>query len=186
MQWSVSIGQLDVATAVMTMSKFRAPPRRGHLERARRIVGCFSKMNEAMIRFRVGKQDMSTFQHMNCEWEQSVHSDCNELTPEDTPVLKGETTTVISFVDANLMHDVPTGRHVTGVIHLLNKTPVRSSPQWKLPPAVRNLWQQELLQNQNCTKDMSCCLLFIGSEKRLHQKCWISSMFLEITIQLTF
>ena len=29
-----------------------------------------------------------------------------------------------SFVDANLMHDVITGRSVTGVLHFLNKTPI--------------------------------------------------------------
>jgi hypothetical protein len=33
MQWAVSIGRLDIATAVMSLSSFRAMPRRGHLER---------------------------------------------------------------------------------------------------------------------------------------------------------
>ena len=28
------------------------------------------------------------------------------------------------FVDANLMHDVTTGRSVTGILHLANKTPI--------------------------------------------------------------
>ena len=35
MQWAVSIGRLDIATAVMSLSSFRAMPRRGHLERAK-------------------------------------------------------------------------------------------------------------------------------------------------------
>jgi hypothetical protein len=39
MQWAVSIGRLDIATAVMSLSSFRAMPRRGHLERAKRIYG---------------------------------------------------------------------------------------------------------------------------------------------------
>jgi hypothetical protein len=39
MQWAVSIGRLDIATAVMFLSSFRAMPRRGHLERAKHIYG---------------------------------------------------------------------------------------------------------------------------------------------------
>jgi hypothetical protein len=35
MQWAVSIGRLDIVTAVMSLSSFRAMPRRGHLERAK-------------------------------------------------------------------------------------------------------------------------------------------------------
>ena len=32
MQWSISIGRFDIATAVMSLSSFRAMPRRGHLD----------------------------------------------------------------------------------------------------------------------------------------------------------
>jgi hypothetical protein len=39
MQWAVSIGKLDIVTAVMSLSSFRAMPRRGHLERAKQIYG---------------------------------------------------------------------------------------------------------------------------------------------------
>jgi hypothetical protein len=36
-QWAVSIGRLDIATAVMSLSSFHAMPRRGNLERAKQI-----------------------------------------------------------------------------------------------------------------------------------------------------
>jgi hypothetical protein len=48
-QWAVSIGRLDIATAVMSLSSFRAMPRRGHLERAKQIYGYLQKMKEARI-----------------------------------------------------------------------------------------------------------------------------------------
>jgi Reverse transcriptase (RNA-dependent DNA polymerase) len=35
LQWAVSLGRCDVTTAVMTLSSFRAIPRRGHLKRAK-------------------------------------------------------------------------------------------------------------------------------------------------------
>jgi hypothetical protein len=49
MQCAVSIGRLDIATAVMFLSRFHAMPRRGHLERAKRIYGYLQKMKEARI-----------------------------------------------------------------------------------------------------------------------------------------
>jgi len=37
LQWVVTLGRLDIAVAVMTVSSFRAAPCEGHLERAKRI-----------------------------------------------------------------------------------------------------------------------------------------------------
>jgi hypothetical protein len=59
MQWAVSIGRLDIATAVMSLSSFHAMPRRGHLERAKQIYGYLQKMKEARIRVLTNKPDYS-------------------------------------------------------------------------------------------------------------------------------
>ena len=60
LQWVVTLGRLDIATAVMTLSSFRASPRVGHLERAKRIYGYLKRMKHAAIRFRVGLPDYSS------------------------------------------------------------------------------------------------------------------------------
>ena len=39
MQWAVSLGRLDITTAVMTMSGFQVTPRKGHLDRLKQIYG---------------------------------------------------------------------------------------------------------------------------------------------------
>ena len=57
LQWVVTLGRLDIAAAVMTLSSFRASPRAGHLERGKRIYGFLKKMKHAAIRFRVGVPD---------------------------------------------------------------------------------------------------------------------------------
>jgi hypothetical protein len=44
LQWSVTIGRLDVNTAVMTLSGFRVAPWRGYLDRVKRVYGYLSKM----------------------------------------------------------------------------------------------------------------------------------------------
>jgi hypothetical protein len=49
MQWAVSIGRLDITTAVMTLSSFHAMPQRGHLDCVKRVYGYLSKMREAII-----------------------------------------------------------------------------------------------------------------------------------------
>ena len=71
--------------------------------------------------------DYSNYKVEKKNWGHSYHL-CQEEIPEDMPEDMPEphrkpvmTTT---FVDANLLHDVITGRSCTGIIHLLNKTPI--------------------------------------------------------------
>ena len=47
-----------------------------------------------------------------------------EQVPKDMPLPKGKRVIMSSFVDASLYHCKVTGCSVTGVIHLLNKTPI--------------------------------------------------------------
>jgi hypothetical protein len=49
MQRAVSLGRFDTATAVMTLSGFRAAQRHGHLDRAKHVIGYLSKMKHAVI-----------------------------------------------------------------------------------------------------------------------------------------
>ena len=125
LQWVISIGRFDVHTAVMTLSAFRVAPRRGHLERAKRIVGYLSKMRNAAIRIRTEEPDYSDLPEQNFDWSKSVYGDdLKELIPEDAPEPLGKFVTLTHYVDANLMHDIMSGKSVTGILHLLNKTPI--------------------------------------------------------------
>ena len=49
MQWSVSIGCIDITTAVMSLSSFRTAPHAGHMECAKRMFGYLIKMKDAVI-----------------------------------------------------------------------------------------------------------------------------------------
>jgi hypothetical protein len=57
LQWMVTIGQLDITTAAMTMSGFRVAPRTGHLERLKRIYRYLSKIRHLAIRVRTDEPD---------------------------------------------------------------------------------------------------------------------------------
>ena len=51
LQWPVSLGRIDITTAIMTMSGFRVALRKGHLKQVQRIVAYLVKMKHVAIRF---------------------------------------------------------------------------------------------------------------------------------------
>ena len=124
LQWLVSLGRLDIATAVMTMSSFRAAPRKGHMIRVQRIFGYLTKMKHASIRFRTSLPDQSQYDVTTYDWEKSFYQNAKELTPSDAPEPLGPPVHTTTYVDANLCHDMLSGKSVTGVLHFLNKTPI--------------------------------------------------------------
>jgi len=123
-QWLISLGRLDIATAIMTMSSFRVAPRKGHLERMQRIYGYVSKMRHGAIRFRVGVPDYSGIPIPENNWAKTIYGNVTEEIPADAPIPLGPVVVMTTYVDANLCHDMTTGRAVTGILHLLNQTPV--------------------------------------------------------------
>jgi hypothetical protein len=125
LQWIISIGRWDVQTAVMTLSSFRAQPRKGHLERAKRIYGYIYKFRHFCIKFRTEEPDMTAFDtKKSFDWSQSIYDERLEDLPLDAPRPLGNRVTLIHYFDANLMHDVLSGKAVTGCVHLANKTPI--------------------------------------------------------------
>jgi hypothetical protein len=116
MQWAISIGRWDIQSAVMTLSFFRAQPRQGHLDRIQRIY---------KLRFRVDEPDYSGIPKMQeYDWKHSVYGNPTKDIPTDAPPPLGEQIVLTHYFDANLMHDVLSGKAVTGVVHFYNKTPV--------------------------------------------------------------
>ena len=124
MQWVIQIGRFDVSTAVMTLSRFRAAPRRGHLDRVKRIHGYLSKMWFGIVRIRTEEPDFSAIPEKHYEWEYTCYGGSKEALPDDAPVPRGKRVVTSSYVDANLYHDLISGKAVTGILHFLNKTPI--------------------------------------------------------------
>jgi hypothetical protein len=127
LQWTISLCRFDIANAVMTLSRYRAAPLVGHLERAKRIVGYLKLYPHAALRFRTGIPDHESIygEHPDRhEWMHSVYGSPEEEVPNFLPVPKGKSVRTTTFLDANLMHDYSTGRSATGVLHLINQTPI--------------------------------------------------------------
>ena len=124
LQWAVSLGRFDVHTAVMTMGSFRVAPREGHLQRLKRIYGYLRKYKNGAFRIRTGIPDYSHLENVEYDWMYSVYGNVKELIPHDMPKPLGKPVVTMTFKDANLYHDMVTGRAVTGVLHMINGTPI--------------------------------------------------------------
>jgi hypothetical protein len=81
-------------------------------------------MKHASIRIRTEETDYSDLPGNAHDWTYFVYGKVEELLPTDAPEPHGNHMTMTRYVDANLMHDIATGRSVTGILHLVNKTPI--------------------------------------------------------------
>ena len=123
LQWAISLCRFDIQVAVMSLSRFRTAPREGHLERAKRVVGYLRKHPDGAIRFRTGIPDYSGIEPPQYDWMQSVYG-CPQEDTGNHPNPLGKAVRTTTFKDANLMHDLITGRSASGIFHMVNQTPV--------------------------------------------------------------
>ena len=164
LQWVIQIGRFNIQTAVMTLSNYRAMPRQGHLDRVKRIHGYLSKMHHATIKIRTGAPDYSNIPVKLYDWEYSCYADAREEIPLDAPKLKRKPVTMTSFFDANLYHDLISGKSVTCILHQLNKTPI----DWcsKLQSTVETAtFGSECVAARTCTEqviDLRLTLRYLG------------------------
>jgi hypothetical protein len=68
--------------------------------------------------------DYCNIPDLDHDWSCSVYGELPEILPRDAPDPLGKHVTLTHYVDANLMHDIVTGRSVTGILHIANKTPI--------------------------------------------------------------
>ena len=70
----ILLGRFDITVHVMSLSRFRAQPRKGHLDRAKRIVGYLLFLPDGAIRFRTGEHDFSSLKDQEYDWTRCVYS----------------------------------------------------------------------------------------------------------------
>ena len=65
LQWLVTLGRFDIHAQVATMSRFRAAPRQGHMDRLKRIYSYAIRTKDYAIRFRNDQPDYSFLPHQD-------------------------------------------------------------------------------------------------------------------------
>ena len=124
LQWLVTPGRFDLHTQVATMSKFRAPPRQGHMDRLKRIYYYAIRTKDYAIRFRTDQPDYSFLPDQDFDWMYSVYGDVQEILPDDMPEPLDNAVVTMTTMDANLNCCLATGKSLAGCLHFANKTPV--------------------------------------------------------------
>ena len=75
------------------------------------------------IRVRTEQPDYDRYPEQHFDWAESIYKGASEQIPDDAPEPLGKEVVLTSYVDANLYHDLVTGRALTTVLHLINQTP---------------------------------------------------------------
>jgi hypothetical protein len=149
---------------VMTMSSFRSLPRKGHLERAKRIVSYLYRFKYSKIRFRTHEPDFSDIVIPEYDWSTSTYGTVKEAIPHDVPTPLGKPVVTVSYIDANLLHCLNTGRSVTGILHFLNGTPI----EWyskKMATVETATYGAEFVSARTCVEqlvDLRTTLRYLG------------------------
>jgi hypothetical protein len=165
MQWAISIGHFDIAVHVMTMSSFRASPRRGHLERVKHMVGYLSKFCFAELRILTEEPDFSDIEVAEYDWSKSVYGNVGEAVPKDAPEPLGKPVTTTHYQDANLYHDIITGRSVTAIFHFLNKFPINWYSKKQEATVETATYGSEYISARTCVDqivDLQTTLRYLG------------------------
>ena len=121
-------------------------------------------MQHAVIRIRTEEPDYSGLEDKDYDWKYSCYGGAEEEIPTDAPPAKGKRVVTSHFVDANLFHDLISGKAVTGTLHFLNKTPV----DWftKLQSTVETAtFGSEYVAARTCTEqiiDLRLTLRYLG------------------------
>jgi hypothetical protein len=124
--WCIILGHFDINYAVTTLARYSCAPRTGHMDAMVRVFGYLRKFNKGKILIDVGeppvKADLNVTTGQN--WSE-IYPDAVEDIPSDMPAPKGRTSNITSYVDADHARDKVTCRSVTGVLMMVNNTPIQ-------------------------------------------------------------
>ena len=154
LQWLATLGRFDIHTQVTTMSRFRSAPRKGHLERLKRIYGYVLKTKHYSTMYRTKNSDYSYLPNMKHDWSYTVYGNVQEIIPNNCPKPLGKpvtttTTLPISFTVLPLVHH-SLHAFISAIKLQLIGTP-RSKQQWRQLHMVLSLWQPRQLPNRSRT-----------------------------------
>eukprot|EP00957_Ditylum_brightwellii_P188469 14348049-Ditylum_brightwellii.AAC.1 len=122
-QWVVALGHIGIIAATMTMTRFRLAHCQGQLKHLKHIYCFLCNYKKTDIKFNTEIPYYSNYEVEKKNWGHIYHL-CQEEIPGDMTEPRGKPMMTTTFADANSLHDVITGRSCTGIIHLLNNTPI--------------------------------------------------------------
>jgi hypothetical protein len=159
-QWACTIGRLDIAFAVSSLSRLSAAPRQHNLELALHLFGYLKKNPNRRIV--LDSRPLIMDDDLRCN---SFHPDFLDDYPDatedvgtDFPMAFGKELDTTVFFDADHAHDHATRRSISGLIVFVGSTPV--------------IW---ISKRQGCIATSTYCAEFVSASFCQPRFCHIDS-----------
>jgi hypothetical protein len=123
--WIIVLGRFDIAYATSAMSRFHMLPSEGQLKAVKRILSYLKTFPKGRVIIDTSYPDHSVYPVEDHSNYMEFYPDAREEIPKDLPFEKGPRDRMTVYVDADHAHDLVTGRSITGILVMLNNTPIR-------------------------------------------------------------
>jgi hypothetical protein len=123
--WIIVLGRFDITYTTSAMSRFNMLTIEGHLKAVKRILSYLKTFPKARVIIGTSYPAHSMYpieDHSN--WME-FYPDAIEDIPKDLPPEKRPRVRMTVYVDADHSHDLVIRRSITGILVMLNKTPIR-------------------------------------------------------------
>lgn len=124
LNWLITLGRLDIHYTTNSLSRFNMAPREGHLNAAIRDLSYIKTRPKGRIIFDTSYRPWSHTDEGKFDWTK-YYPNAEEEIPHDIPIALGKSVKITVYVDADHAHDLVTRRSVTGILILLNNTPIK-------------------------------------------------------------
>src|SRR5688572_14856877 len=130
--WIITLGRFDIAYATNTLSRYSMVPREGHMIALQRVFGYLKQNAKGRLMIDINSPTVRDIIDTNVEpdWTE-FYPDAAENLPSERPEPLGNLCTITTYVDADHARDQVTRRSVTGIVELLNNTPVSWLSKWQ-------------------------------------------------------
>ena len=123
--WLITLGRFDIQFAISTLSQYSMAPKQGHMIALQRVFGYLKCYSDGMIPIDIGEAPIRKEAVITSgqNWIE-FYPDAEEEIPDNIPPPMGELATLTVYVDADHARDKVTRRSVTGIMLLVNNTPL--------------------------------------------------------------
>ncbi len=123
--WLITLGRFNIHYATQALSRFSMAPREGHFKAMQRVMGYLKKFPKGRLIIDANLRDWSKYEMKTADSWGEYYPDAEEEIPHNVPKSKGKGIKITCYVDADHAHDKLTRRSVTGIIVLVNNTPIK-------------------------------------------------------------
>jgi hypothetical protein len=123
LRWATELGRIDILMPVSIMSSYMAAPRVGHLDQLYHIFGYLKMHLKSKMVFDDTRPQFDEHRFVKCDWSE-YYPGAEDPIPPNMPQPRGKSVIVSCYVDADHAGCRVTRRSHTGVLILVNRSPI--------------------------------------------------------------